>query len=228
MVDFNKILSGLTQSGVTAGLAGGLAGGALTGALASKKGRKTAAKLLKLGGVAAVGGLAWNAYRNYQENQRENQQNAAEPTTQAAWQNLPQQGFDVASVDAQFEGGNSLLIIRSMITAAMSDGHIDSSEQMRIFEHAEKLPLSNEDKGLLFDELRQPRSVQEIVSAAHEPAIAVEVYAASLLAIDELTFEGQTYLKRLAGLLRLPPELVKAVHEEAEAGMTASGAHRAA
>ena len=81
MVDFNKILSGLTQSGVTAGLAGGLAGGALTGALASKKGRKTAAKLLKLGGVAAVGGLAWNAYRNYQENQR----GAAEPTTQAAW-----------------------------------------------------------------------------------------------------------------------------------------------
>ena len=130
-------------------------------------------------------------------------------------------------MDAQFAGGNSLLIIRAMITAAMSDGHIDSSEQMRIFDHAEKLPLSNEDKGLLFDELRQPRSVQEIVSAAREPAIAVEVYAASLLAIDELTFEGQTYLKRLAGLLRLPPELVQAVHEEAEAGM-AAGNHRAA
>ena len=224
MVDFNKILSGLTQSGVTAGLAGGLAGGALTGALASKKGRKTAAKLLKIGGVAAIGGLAWNAYRNYQANQ----QGGAEPTTQAAWQNLPQQGFDVESVDAQFAGGNSLLIIRAMITAAMSDGHIDSSEQMRIFEHADKLPLSNEDKGLLFDELRQPRSVQDIVSAAHEPAIAVEVYAASLLAIDELTFEGQTYLKRLAGLLRLPPELVQAVHDEAEANPAASGAHRAA
>lgn len=224
MVDFNKILSGLTQSGVTAGLAGGLAGGALTGALASKKGRKTAAKLLKLGGVAAVGGLAWNAYRNYQENQR----GAAEPTTQAAWQDLPQQGFDVASVDERFAGGNSLLIIRAMITAAMSDGHMDSSEQMRIFEHAEKLPLSNEDKGLLFDELRQPRSVQEIVSAAHDPAIAVEVYAASLLAIDELTFEGQTYLKRLAGLLRLPPELVQAIHEEAEAGAPTSDTHRAA
>ena len=70
--------------------------------------------------------------------------------------------------------------------------------------------------------------VQELVDAAHAPEIAVEIYAASLLAIDELTFEGQTYLKRLAGLLRLPPELVKAVHEEAEAGMTASGAHRAA
>lgn len=224
MVDFNKILSGLTQSGVTAGLAGGLAGGALTGALASKKGRKTAAKLLKIGGVAAIGGLAWNAYRNYQNNQR----GGGEPTTQAAWQNLPQQGFDVESVDAQFAGGNSLLIIRAMITAAMSDGHIDSSEQMRIFEHADKLPLSNEDKGLLFDELRQPRSVQDIVSAAHEPAIAVEVYAASLLAIDELTFEGQTYLKRLAGLLRLPPELVQAVHEEAEAGSATAGTHRAA
>ncbi|MEO1247254.1 MAG: tellurite resistance TerB family protein [Pseudomonadota bacterium] len=213
MVDFNKVLSGLTQSGVAAGLAGGVAGGALTSALTSKKGRKTATSLLKLGGVAAIGGLAWNAYRNYQD--RQGQQ--ATTQTQAAWQNLPRQGFDVEHVDARYAGGNSLLIIRAMITAAMSDGHIDSAEHMRIFEHAEQLPLSNEDKAALFDELRQPRPVTEIVAGAHEPAIAVEVYAASLLAIDELTYEGQTYLKRLAGLLKLPPQLVDAVHAEAHA-----------
>jgi len=219
MVDFNKVLSGLTQSSVAAGLAGGLAGGAVTGALTSKKGRKTAANLLKLGGVAAIGGLAWNAYRNYQQQnngQQNNGQGAAQ--TQAAWQDLPEQGFDVEKIDARHAGGNSLLIIRAMVTAAMSDGHIDSAEHMRIFEHAEQLPLSNEDKATLFDELRNPQPVTAIVAGAHDPAIAVEVYAASLLAIDELTYEGQTYLRRLADLLKLPPQLVDAVHAEANAG----------
>ena len=224
MVDFNKVLSGLTQSGVAAGLAGGLAGGALTGALTSKKGRKTAANLLKLGGVAAVGGLAWNAYRNYQ--QQNDSRNT--PQTQAAWQDLPEQGFDIEKVDARHAGGNSLLIIRAMVTAAMSDGHIDSAEHMRIFEHAEQLPLSNEDKATLFDELRNPQPVTAIVAGAHDPAIAVEVYAASLLAIDELTYEGQTYLKRLADLLKLPPQLVDAVHAEANANVNTEGANRAA
>ncbi len=224
MVDFNKVLSGLTQSSVAAGLAGGLAGGALTGALTSKKGRKTAANLLKLGGVAAIGGLAWNAYRNYQ--QQNSDRSAAD--MQAAWQDLPEQGFDVQKVDARHAGGNSLLIIRAMVTAAMSDGHIDSAEHMRIFEHAEQLPLSNEDKATLFDELRNPQPVTAIVAGAHDPAIAVEIYAASLLAIDELTYEGQTYLRRLADLLKLPPQLVDAVHAEANANVNTEGAYRAA
>ena len=69
MVDLNKILTNFSQSGALTGLAGGLAGGVAGSALMSKKGRKTAAKLIKLGGVAAVGGLAWNAYRNYPERQ---------------------------------------------------------------------------------------------------------------------------------------------------------------
>lgn len=220
MVDFNRILSGLTQSGVAAGLAGGVAGGALTSALSSKRGRKTAANLLKLGGVAAVGGLAWNAYRSYQ------QQQASKPLshTRQDWRDVPQAGFDVAKVDALFAGSNSLLIIRAMITAAMSDGHIDSSEQMRIFDHADKLPLTNADKAALFDELRNPQPVRQIVAAAREPALAVEVYAASLLAIDELTFEGQTYLKRLATMMNLPYELVDAIHMETHAETEANRA----
>lgn len=217
MVDFNRILSGLTRNGVAAGLAGGVAGGALTSALSSKKGRKTAATLLKLGGVAAVGGLAWNAYRNYR------QQLAGGPA-ERQWQSLRAASFDVARNDALHAGQNSLLITRAMITAAMSDGHMDSAEQMRIFEHSHRLVLSKEDKAALFDELRNPQPLHMIVSAVDQPALAVEVYTASLLVIDELTFEGQTYLRRLALLLNLPDELVEAIHAEAEAEPQASQA----
>lgn len=213
MVDFNKILSGLTQSGVAAGLAGGVAGGALTNALGSTKGRKTATTLLQIGGAVAVGGLAWNAYRNYQAEQ----ERTGSKETQRGWAAVPEASFDVAKADALQAGSNSLLIVRAMITAAMSDGHMDSSEQIRIFEHADKLALSSEDKAALFDELRNPQNVREIVAAVRSRAVAVEVYAASLLAIDELTFEGQAYLKRLASLLDMPPELVDAIHLEADA-----------
>ncbi len=57
-MNLDKIVSGLTSSGVL----GGLAGGAVSGAIMSnKKARKTAGTLLKVGGVAALGGLAWKA-----------------------------------------------------------------------------------------------------------------------------------------------------------------------
>ena len=65
-MDLNKMVKGLVGSGVVSGLAGGVAGGALSGAFLSKKGRKHAGTLLKVGGLAAVGGLAWKAYRGYQ------------------------------------------------------------------------------------------------------------------------------------------------------------------
>ena len=66
MVDFNKLVSLVTGSGVGAGLAGGVAGGALVSALTSKSGRKAAKSVAQIGGLAAVGALAWNAYKKYQ------------------------------------------------------------------------------------------------------------------------------------------------------------------
>ncbi len=218
MVDINKIMAGITQSNFASGLAGGVAGGALTGALMSKKGRKTAKSLLKYGGVAAVGGLAWSAYRKYQQNQ------SGSPTASPAdsqsgagernWQQLDQRQFYLAQQQAPETQSHGLLMIRAMITAAMSDGHLDMHEQRRIFEQTDELGLNPEEKATLFDELRNPRSVGQIAEQAADPAIAVEVYAASVLAIDENTEQGTAYLERLARLLDLPDSLVTAVHDQ--------------
>ena len=208
MVDFNRILSGLTQGGVATGLSGAV----LAGAAGSKKGPKTATTLLKTGGAAAVGALAWNAYQGYQS--------ASTPPDEAircGWGSVPEASFDVTKVDSLHAGSNSLLIVRAMITAAMSDGHLDSSEQIRIFEDADKLALGRDDKAALFDELRNPQNVREIVAAVRSPAVAIEVYAVSLLAIDEMTFEGKAYLSRLASMLNMPAELVDAIHLEVDA-----------
>ena len=234
MLDFNKIMSGLAQSGVASGLAGGLAGGALTGALTSKGGRKAAKSLLKIGGIAAVGGLAWKAYHTYQQRNGAAPQANANTNAQAQshapasvhgqhmgaagqpWQQLPQERFDVAQQDQQASGANSMLLIRAMITAALADGHMDAAEHQRILEQADQLDLGAAEKAALFDELRSPKSVESIVVEARDPALRVEVYAASVLAIDETRDEGRAYLERLATLLELPHDLVTAVHKQAE------------
>ena len=50
--------------------------------------------------------------------------------------------------------------------------------------------LTPAEKALLFDELRHPMTMQQIVSRVASPEMAVEVYAASLVAIDETTEES--------------------------------------
>ena len=60
-MNLNNIVQGLSKSGAVSGFAGGLAGRALVGAMSGKKGRKMAKSALKVGALAAVGGLAYNA-----------------------------------------------------------------------------------------------------------------------------------------------------------------------
>lgn len=210
MVDFNKIMSSLAQSGVASGFAGGLAGGALSSALTTKKGRKTAGKLLKIGGVAAVGGLAWKAYQNYQQEQGA----AAAPSTQQNYAQLSRGQFDLVEEGDKPSASTNLLLIRAMIAAAMADGHLDATEQSRIFEQADQLGLHDAEKAVLFDELRNPRTAEVIAGDARDPALATEVYTASILAIDETSKQGRAYLWELAMRLNLPNSLVAEIHNQ--------------
>ena len=103
-----------------------------------------------------------------------------------------------------------------MIAAAAADGHMDSEEQARIFSETEQLNLTSEEKARLFDELRSPLSLADVARHVNNPETAVEVYTASLIAIDESRPEGQAYLRELAAALGLPDALVESVHAEAQ------------
>lgn len=220
-MDLNRVIQGLSSSGAVSGFAGGLAGSALAGAIGGKKGKKMAKGALKVGALAAVGGLAYTAYQRYRQNSPSvTSAGQAQPGTalaadSMAWRDIPEQRF--AAVAENPDGAGSLLLLRAMIAAAASDGHMDSDEQDRVFNEAEKLNLSQQDKARLFDELRNPRDLQQIVTDVGNPETAVEVYAASLIAIDEQRPEGQAYLRSLAMALELPAELVTSVHEQVAA-----------
>ena len=215
-MDLNKVLSSLTKGGLSKGVLGGAAGGLLAGALLSKSGRKTAKKVAKVGGVAALGALAWSAYSRYRDNQsgQQPEASASEPPVDL----LPASAFDnLDDTDEVEAGDDGYIVLRAMIAAAMADGHIDAGEQQRIFAQVNATDLSSADKAALFEEMQHRRSASEIAALVTDQALAVEVYLASVLAIDESAPVSAVYLDELRSSLKLPPALASQVRSEVEA-----------
>tara|TARA_R110002110_G_scaffold205066_1_gene416641 strand:- start:34590 stop:35261 length:672 start_codon:yes stop_codon:yes gene_type:complete len=221
-MDFNKVLSGLTSSGVLGGVAGGMLGGALV----SKKGRKHAGTLLKVGGVAALGGVAWKAYKGYQASNAGPGQPAvaaqaatsgAAPALQAApapqWQGLREADFTIEASDTSNDS-RALLLVQAMIAAACSDGHLDGQERARIMAEVEQLGLAPDEKALVFDSLQNPMSLADLSQRIQCPELAVEVYSSSLLAVDTTRSEARLYLDALAFRLGMPQELATRLEQE--------------
>lgn len=156
----------------------------------------------KAGALAAVGGLAYKAFQNYQQGQG----NGPMPQEDAF---IP----SAADEHAQEELGKTL--VRAMISAAKADGRIDAEEKTAIFDKLKTMPLSAEEKAWVFDELSSPLDLNAVVARATTPEIAVEIYAASLVAISADTPAEQAYLEALASRLKLAPALVAEIHREA-------------
>ena len=73
--------------------------------------------------------------------------------------------------------------------------------------------VSAEEKEFLMQELRKPLDIRALVADVNSPALAAEVYAASLLAIDVDTQAEADYLRTLAAELGLDDETVAQIHE---------------
>lgn len=211
----NKLLNQLLGSGAAGGFAGGLAGGLASSMLTSKKGRKLGKKALKMGGIAAVGAIAYGAYQKYSASKEalpetNDQSNETLQPAPEGSSFLPAQ----SNTAGQEELG--LTLVRAMIAAARADGKLDAQESQTIFQRIETLDMEPENRALLVEEMGQPVDMDVIVRSAKTPEIAAEIYVASLLAIDVDTAAEQSYLNMLAARLKLPGELVKELHQQVE------------
>ena len=188
-----------TQRTAMTGAAGLAAGMLLSGGGLGK----LAGNAVKIGAVAAVGGLAYNAWQNYQKNQQ-----GAAPTAR-------EDAFIPSSSDShrQEELGKSL--VRAMIAAAKADGRVDADEKEAIFGKLETMQLSSEENAWVFDELSSPLDINAVVARADTPEHATEIYAASLVAITADTASERAYLDALASKLKLDPALVAEIHKAA-------------
>jgi uncharacterized membrane protein YebE (DUF533 family) len=163
---------------------GAIAGGALSLLLGSRGGRK----LATYGGLAALGTLAYRAWRDHQRGT-------------ASSGNVEPRTVDRLSgpeVELHSRG-----ILVALIAAAKADGHIDDRERALIQDEIGKL---SQDTGLqtwIANELAQPLDPARVAASATTPELASEMYLASLLVADEQSFMERAYLEELATQLKL-------------------------
>lgn len=183
-----------------------LATGAIAAVLlGTKTGRGLSGSALKLGGIAAVAGLAYKAYQNYQAGKQ-----PAEATSTNEPELLPapaDTSFHPAQAP-QGEGEFALTLVRAMIAAAKADGHIDDEERRKIGDKLSLAGIGSEAEDFLLAELERPLDLDQLVAAAQSDAQKVEIYTASRLAVDPDTRTERGYLDMLAGRLKLPDALI--------------------
>lgn len=214
MVDINKLFGKLMDSGFAGGVAGGLASSLLT----SKSGRKMGKKALKVGGVAAVGALAYTAFQRY------NNPQTTAAVTPAANNSIdeilpapPGSAFLPEENNQKASDALGLTLIRAMIAAARADGRLDAKESQIIFQKINSLGLDSESQNILVQEMGHPVDVDAIVNSAGSPEIAAEIYIASLVAIDVDNTAEESYLAMLAARMQLPPGLVRELEAQVAA-----------
>lgn len=190
---------------------GAIAGG-LMGLLFTKGGRKIMGTGAKVGGAALIGGLAYKAWTDWQAGKAAE---ATAPTEPAA---LPSpEGTAFLPSDPAAADDLSTRLLQAMVAAAKADGHVTPDERARIESTLPQLGLGPEAEQLIVAELAAPLDVRRVAALSRSPEEAAEIYAASLLVVDEQSLEEKGYLAMLSAALGLEEGLVKHIHAKAGA-----------
>lgn len=183
-----------------------LAAGALAAVLlGTGTGRQVTGTAIKLGGLAAIGGLAYKAYQNYKAG------NAPEQAPAAGQPELLPPPADTGFHPSQAPQGEdefTLTLVRAMISAAKADGHIDDKEREKIAGKLKLAGVGSDAEKFLLAELDSPLDLDTLVAGAKTDEQRLELYTASRLTIDPDTRAERGYLDLLAGRLGLPDALV--------------------
>jgi uncharacterized membrane protein YebE (DUF533 family) len=203
--------------GIPGGLLGGLAAGGLLGLVAgNKKLRKSAGKLaggaVALGGAAALGTVAYTAYRKWQGDKAG--ANRLKRSDDLPARVLPPESFDPSSKPSADGKPFQIALIEAMIAAAYADGHIDQAEHKAIFDAVDKLPIEGGEKAAIFDALRNPADAETIAGYSNGVEQACELYLVSRLAIDPDHPQERHYLEQLSKSLAIPEGLVDELERE--------------
>lgn len=203
---------------------GALAAGAVALLFGSKGTRKFARKAAKLGGTAALGGLAYNAFTQWQAQQQISQGSVPGASTQGVASTI---GTADASTGSrlnldQFDVGTPITrlpdieatvrsesIIQAMISAARADGHIDNEELELITRQINGMGLEKDVTVFLLNELNKPVSATAVAALADSLETAAELYIASALVMDIESPVERAYLDDLAGAMQLDSEMVR-------------------
>ena len=178
---------------------GAVAAGAFALLLGTGTGRKLTGGALKVGGLAALGGLAFQAYRHWQ----------------GGGLGPAEIGTPVDQLSGPEAEQRSLALLKAMVAAAKADGHIDAAERQKIHEGFHRLGLEDRMVELIDAELSMPVDPAAVARGADSPEAAAEIYLASRLVIDPDHTSERRYLDDLVQHLKLDAALVSELETQA-------------
>jgi uncharacterized membrane protein YebE (DUF533 family) len=171
--------------------------------------------------LAMLGGLAATALQGFMQNQPQNQSRSGLAATQsgpAAGQSplaalAGALGLAAPAVPptAPAQADNqALILIQAMINAAKADGQVDANEQQQIVSRL--ADAGPEEIEFIQREIAKPLNMDFL--AGINPAMAPDIYATSLMAINLDTPAEFNYMQQLAQKLGLTAQTVSQIHQQ--------------
>jgi len=195
------LLGGLLGGGSGKGLGSGknLALGSLAALAAAVLGGKGGFKKALGGGALAVlAGMAFSALK------KGGHRNTQVPLGLRA----PENETEVRELEK-----NASLTLTAMLNAAKADGQIDKAEFQKILGQAKEEGLDRETEEFIMAEVKRPIDLNGLCAQArHQPELAAQLYAASLLAIEVDTQAEQNYMQQLGQGLGLDRATLNQLH----------------
>ncbi len=179
------------------------------GVLLTGGGRRLLGTGLKIGASALIGGMAYKAYDDWKKGKAPE---AGPPEALEA-----PEGSAFRPDDPQAADDLARRLLQAMVAAAKADGHVTPDERARIGEALSRMGLEAEAEALIARELDAPLDVRRIAGLARTEEEAAEIYAATLLVVDEQSLEEKGYLAMLGAALNLDEGLVRHLHAKAAA-----------
>jgi len=181
------------MSGIKTGAA---AAGVLALLLGTRAGRKVTGVGLKVGSVAALGGLAYQMYNRWQN---ENNTTATVDAKTATLLPAPEQKPVLSSE----------VLLKALVAAAKADGQVDEQELKLIRTKMAELHLDQDLNDMLMNELVKPLGAKEVAALAKgDKQAALELYLVSSLLLDKTNEAERVYLSDLQAALALPDAVV--------------------
>jgi uncharacterized membrane protein YebE (DUF533 family) len=184
-----------------------LATGAALGGLAAllfgtRSGRSIAGGAVRAGALAGLGGLAYEAFTNYQQ---------GKPLTAGA---PGLDGLTAAPAGSAFHqdshtSESATLLIRAMIAAAAADDVVDNVERTRIVGQMHAAGMDADAARFLDEEIKHPASIPDLAAGAGgSPELGAQIYAAAALSAGDPSPAETEFLAKLAAALQLDSGLV--------------------
>ncbi|MBC3257889.1 tellurite resistance TerB family protein [Pseudomonas paralactis] len=192
-----------SAGGGLGGLLGGLGGlGGLLGGAPAGGTTQTRSGGMNYAALASLGMAAFQAYQAWQRQQATAPQQAIQTVDQ----------LDGAEAEAHSHG-----VLRALIAAAKADGKIDEQEQQMISAEIGRHTDDPQLQQWLDAEVAKPLDAADFAEYAHDPALASEIYLASVMLVNDQQDAERNYLDDLAGQLQIDPQLQVHLEQQAKA-----------